>query len=147
VSGVDEDAWLRVNNAAFASHAEQGGWNADILKSRMMETWFNPEGFRIHDEDGQMAGFCWTKMHDSGTHLMGEIYVIAVDPTFIGHGFGSLLTVAGLESLAAHGATEAMLYVDCNNTAAVAMYEKLGFTPRYRERAFVGDIHEKTKAS
>lgn len=147
VPGVDEDAWLRVNNAAFASHAEQGGWNADILKSRMMEPWFNPEGFRIHDVDGNMAGFCWTKMHDSGTHLMGEIYVIAVDPTFVGHGFGSLLTIAGLESLAAHGATEAMLYVDCNNTVAVAMYEKLGFTPRYRERAFVGDIHEKTKAS
>ena len=86
---------------------------------------------------------CTTRAHTS----WGEIYVIAVDPSFVGHGFGSLLTIAGLESLAAHGATEAMLYVDCNNTAAVAMYEKLGFTPRYRERAFVGDIHEKTKAS
>jgi ribosomal protein S18 acetylase RimI-like enzyme len=34
-----------------------------------------------------------------------------------------------------------MLYVDTRNEAAVAMYRKLGFTPTYRERAFVGDIH------
>jgi ribosomal protein S18 acetylase RimI-like enzyme len=34
-----------------------------------------------------------------------------------------------------------MLYVDRDNGAAVSMYEKLGFSTRHRERAFVGDIH------
>ena len=76
VPGVDEDAWLRVNNAAFASHAEQGGWNADILKSRMMEPWFNPEGFRIHDVDGSMAGFagqkCTTQARTSWVRSMSS---------------------------------------------------------------------------
>ena len=46
--------------------------------------------------DGRLAGFCWTKVHDDEEPPLGEIYVIAVDPDFVGRGLGRALTVAGL---------------------------------------------------
>ena len=134
----DAVAWLDVNNRAFANHAEQGDWDLDTLVARTREPWFDADGFRISESDGRISGFCWTKMHPDG---IGEIYVIAADPDFAGHGLGSKLTIAGLAWLAGHGATTGMLYVDTSNDAAVAMYKKLGFTPAHRERAFVGDVH------
>ena len=134
---ADANAWLDVNNRAFATHAEQGNWDVDTLAARTREPWFDAEGFRIHEEDGRIAGFCWTKMHPGG---VGEIYVIAAHPDFGGRGLGSKLTIAGLDWLAKHGATTGMLYVDTINETAVSMYKKLGFTPAHRERAFVGDV-------
>jgi len=134
---ADAEAWLAVNNSAFSSHAEQGDWDLDTLSSRISEPWFDAEGFRIHQHDGRIAGFCWTKMHAGG---VGEIYVIATHPDFAGRGLGSKLTIAGLDWLAAHGATTGMLYVDTGNEAAVNMYKKLGFAAVHRERSFVGDV-------
>lgn len=134
----DAAAWLDVNNRAFASHAEQGDWDIETLAARTREPWFDAAGFRISEAEGRITGFCWTKMHPDG---VGEIYVIAAHPDFAGQGLGSKLTIAGLDWLAAHGATIGMLYVDTRNDAAVNMYKKLGFVPVHRERAFVGDIH------
>ena len=54
--------------------------------------------------------------------------MIAVDPPFHGRGLGKALTLAGLEHLSSLGITNSMLYVESDNTAAVATYEKLGFT-------------------
>ena len=72
--------------------------------------------------------------------MLGEIYVIAVDPDFQGLGLGNQLTLAGLASIAARGITVGMLYVDGGNTAAVTLYERLGFTIHRTDRAFTADI-------
>lgn len=136
VPGQDEQAWLAANAAAFADHAEQGAMTPGDLRARMEEDWFEPEGFLIAEaQDGSIAGFHWTKVHPAmkspttGKHqAVGEVYVVGVVPAAQGTGLGRALTVAGIEHLRSRGLTAVMLYVDADNTAAVGLYRKLGFT-------------------
>ncbi len=138
--GRDEPEWLRVNNAAFADHPEQGGWTEAMLRQRQRESWFDADGVRLHERDDRLAAFCWTKVHDDADPPMGEIYIIAVDPSLHGLGLGRAMTIAGLEHLALHGLTVAMLYVDESNGAAMALYQRLGFTTHHADHAYVGNI-------
>ncbi|MGZ4762220.1 MAG: mycothiol synthase [Ilumatobacteraceae bacterium] len=140
VVGRDESEWLRVNNAAFHDHPEQGGWTIETLRQREAEPWFDPAGFRLHERDGRLAAFCWTKVHRETSPPIGEIYVIAVDPPHHGLGLGRALTIAGLDHMASSGVTVAMLYVDGANTAALSMYERLGFSVHHADHAYVTDV-------
>lgn len=123
----DLAAWVRVNNRAFAWNPEQGHWTESNVLARMDEPWFDPDGFLIHERDGELAGFCWTKIHAGSDPALGEIYIIAVDPAHHGLGLGRALTLAGLDSLARRGITVGMLFVDADNVAAVRLYDALGF--------------------
>jgi mycothiol synthase len=138
-SGPEDDAEvLRVNNAAFAWHPEQGGWTEADIAERRGEPWFDAEGlFLAFDaESGGLLGFHWTKMHgprlggqersDPG-NVLGEVYVVGVDPAAQGRGLGATLTLVGLHHLAERGADTVMLYVEADNEAAVKTYRRLGF--------------------
>lgn len=145
VPGDDDQAWLGVNNRAFAGHGEQGGWTIDTFCQRQQEAWFDPEGFRVLDIDDRMVGFCWTKVHP-GDEPLGEIYAIAVDPEFHGRGLGAQLTLSGLDHLAEAGITTGMLYVDADNTPAVSLYDGLGFRIHSTNGAFVAEVPSNTGA-
>jgi mycothiol synthase len=141
VPGVDDDAWLAVNNAAFVADPDQGGWTPAILAGRRAEPWFDPAGFLIADDDGAIAGFCWTKVHPAEPphepRALGEIYVIGVDPGHQGLGLGRALVLAGLAYLHDERRIEVgMLYVDSINTAAVALYRALGFVTSRVDRSY-----------
>lgn len=122
--GRDEDAWLAVNAAAFATHPEQGSWVRADLAAREADPWFDPAGFLLAERDGVLLGYHWTKVHDDGT---GEVYVLGIHPDAQGLGLGAALLDAGLGHLAARGCAEVLLYVDDDNATAVRLYEKAGF--------------------
>jgi len=136
---TDDDAedFLRVNNRAFDWHPEQGGMTPDDLASRQAESWYDPTGFLLHHRGGELAGFCWTKVHRDMDPPMGEIYAIAIDPDSQGIGLGRALTLAGLTHMADTGVTRAMLYVESDNHSANAIYEVAGFRYHHTNRAYV----------
>ena len=135
---TDIDAWLEVNNRAFADHPEQGGWDAARFATRRAEPWFRAEDLRVARRDGRVVGSCWTKRSDDpGRPPIGEIHVIGVDPSAQGIGLGPAIVTEGLHHLAtACGAEIGMLYVDADNTAAVRLYERLGFRPVREDHAY-----------
>ena len=140
VRGEDEEAWLRSNNRAFAGHPEQGGWTREQLEERLSAAWVDLEGFLVADDpagDG-LLGSCWTKVHrdPEGEPVLGEIYVIGVDPAHHGQGWGRSLTVAGLEWLARRGVPVGMLYTDADNVAALSLYLSLGFSVDHVDRSY-----------
>lgn len=143
---ADEEAWVRVNNRAFAAHPDQGQESVASLRTAMAEPWFDPEGLLVAegepgvDDGGGLDGFCWTRVHpaDGDEPARGEIYVIGIDPTAGGRGLGRSLTVAGLQHLADAGTPVAMLFVESDNAPARRLYDRLGFathrTRRVRSR-------------
>ncbi|SPM34465.1 mycothiol synthase, partial [Mycobacterium rhizamassiliense] len=141
-AGTDDDAeLLRVNNAAFVTHPEQGGWTEADLAERRGEPWFDPAGLFMafgdstSDQPGKLLGFHWTKVHLDQPAL-GEVYVVGIDPAMQGRGLGKTLTAVGVDWLARRLADSAaadteptvLLYVESDNVAAVRTYQRLGFT-------------------
>jgi mycothiol synthase len=148
VVGQDEEAWLKLNARAFADHPEQGRMTRSDVDRRIAEPWFDARGL-ILIEDARdvvpvLAASHWTKVaaadeltadptihkaeHSTGRTTTGEVYVVGVDPAYQGMGLGTAVTVLGLTYLRDQGLTEAMLYVDGDNRAAVSTYARLAFT-------------------
>ena len=132
----DIDAFIAVNNRAFDWHPEQSGLNRASVEQTMNEAWFEPDGFRLYEEEGVLLGFCWTKLHQDLDPVIGEIYVIAVDPAAHGRGLGIPMTLAGLDWISDQNIDTAMLYVESDNAAANATYERIGFTLHHVDRCY-----------
>ncbi|HEX3336041.1 MAG TPA: mycothiol synthase [Jatrophihabitans sp.] len=124
VPGIDDDAWLALNAAAFAEHREQGAWTSADLQARMAEPWFDAAGFLLAERHGELLGFHWTKVH---ADRAGEVYVLGISPQAQGLGLGYALLIRGLRLLARRGCPYVLLYVDGDNPAALRLYERAGF--------------------
>lgn len=134
VAGQDEAAMVAVNKRAFAWHPEQGLLTVADVEATEKESWFDQDGFFLAvDENDRVVGFHWTKVHSDGT---GEVYVVGVDPDAQGGGLGKALTLAGLHHLRKRGISDVILYVESDNSPAVAVYTRLGFTLAYTNVAY-----------
>ena len=126
--GVDDEAWLALNNRIFAGHPENGRWTLDDLRARMAQPWFRADDVLMLEVDGGLAGFCWLKIEERVAEgRVGEVYVIGTAPEHQGRGLGRYLLGAGLARLRERDAAVAAIYVDQSNTAALALYTANGF--------------------
>lgn len=154
--GLDDDAWVATNAAAFAAHPEQGRLTLADLHERMAAPWFDPAGLLLVHAQGPrshppLAAFHWTKIEPPDTPAatpptgasppaadraprVGEVYAVAVHPAYQGRGLGPVVTRLGLAHLRSRGCEQALLYVDADNTAAVRTYRGLGFATRHVDR-------------
>jgi mycothiol synthase len=134
----DAYVWLALHNRVFATHPEQGAWDAADLQARLEQPWFNPRDLLIAEADNMvgMLGFCWVKL-PLDPRQPGEIYIVGVHPAARGRGLGNALTTAGLAHIRASGRPGAMLYVEADNLAAVTMYERFGFVRRWQHACYV----------
>jgi mycothiol synthase len=144
--GRDDDAFLEVNNAAFAGHPENGGWDRSTFARRRQLPWFDPDGLLLAWRGDEPLGFHWTKWHahDSDEvpahEPVGEVYVLGVHPRAQGMGLGRALLDIGLAHLFDRGCRLAILYVDCASEGAVRLYAKNGFETVYREVCYEREV-------
>jgi mycothiol synthase len=130
VPGQDEQEWLRVNAAAFASHPEQALIDLDDLNDRMAESWFDARGFFVATKEGSMIGFHWTKQHQD---QLGEVYVLGIAPWAARQGLGKALLLTGLRWLQQQGNSRVKLYVESDHQAAIELYLTYGFATASRD--------------
>jgi ribosomal protein S18 acetylase RimI-like enzyme len=82
--------------------------------------------------DGQLAAMAGERMRVPG---WTEVSAVCTDPAFRGQGLAARLTLAVTAAIEARG-ERAFLHVLATNTAALRVYQRLGFVPRL-EFAFV----------
>jgi ribosomal-protein-alanine N-acetyltransferase len=95
-------------------------------------------GFAVDDEHGRLIGYavCSTVADE------GEILNLAVEPHARGRGLGAALVGAMLDWLKTRGAERVFLEVRRSNEAAIAVYQRAGFTPLGTRRAYYRDPRE-----
>jgi mycothiol synthase len=126
--GIDDEAWLALNNRIFAGHPENGRWTLDDLRARMAQPWFRADDVLLLEFDGVLAGFCWLKVEDRAADgRVGEVYVIGTAPEYQGRGLGRYLLGSALRRLREREAAVAAIYVDQSNGAALGLYTANGF--------------------
>lgn len=140
---ADLPALLGVNGRAFADHPEQGTLDVAGFESRAASAWFDPDGLLVAIREGQLVGFHWTKVEGE----VGEVYVLGVDPHAQGQGIARSLLAAGLIHLQERGVAAVDLYVEAENTSALALYTGFGFAEAARDVLYVsrtpaGAVHD-----
>lgn len=139
---ADAGVWVRANASAFATHPEQGRITEADFAVICAEPWFDADDLLLLIADagaeagfdaGEAAGSTWIKTV-RGETVETELYAVGVRPEFAGRGFGRLLLEATLARMAQHTPDRVSLYVDGENSRAVELYERAGFTIDSRSR-------------
>ncbi len=140
MSETEYDAWIAQAIAAYAKDkVASGQWSeAEALKrSEEEHQELLPLGlqtlenhlFTVQDESGTSVGMLWFAVKKKFDKPIAFVFDIDIWPEFQRHGHG-VRAFKALEEQALHrGLTGIALHVFGTNTAARALYEKLGYKP------------------
>jgi GNAT superfamily N-acetyltransferase len=136
------DAVIRLSLRAWTPVFDsiQNAMDAEVYREFYLDDWRVSQQKAVEDvcaaEDtnvwvaidaGSTVGFVAVKLDSESS--MGEIYMVAVDPDFQGHGIGTTLMEFALDWMKDAGMSIAMVETGCDPGHAPARrtYEKLGF--------------------
>jgi len=107
---------------------EAVSFDVDRLSRRSFRHWIQSDSraFIVALIGGVLAGYILVIYH-AGTRL-ARLYSLATDPRFRGRGVARRLTEAGEQAASNSGRFIMRLEVGCDNIAAIALYESLGYT-------------------
>jgi mycothiol synthase len=154
--GVDEGVLIGLIREAFSGHPENAVFDAEDLAARADLPWFDPSAILIAEDvtSSKPLGVHWMKLdaarHAGKTGHAGEgasghadeVYILAVAPEAQGRGIGHLRLSAGLQPLRDRGTEMAILSVDAENQAAIALYRKAGFRFEHLDTCYSLDLRE-----
>ncbi|HOJ45836.1 MAG: GNAT family N-acetyltransferase [Bacillota bacterium] len=84
--------------------------------------------FVLEHIPGKIGGFIWCKIYDTNEYgIFGSVEQIYLIPELRGKGFGKKLMEKGEEYFAERGAQSIKLLVTISNSAAVSLYQSLGY--------------------
>ena len=127
----DEQTWADVKNTVFGSSStSEEFWNQTFLGvNKRLD--FAPEGFFFAEKDGEPVGICaGIVLHDRkkiGETFPGGIGWTGVHEDHRGVGLGRALMVSSLNYLHDRGVAVTEVGTQFYRTAAVNLYESLGF--------------------
>ena len=131
-AGRDDTAALAdLQNAAF-----DGSWGyapntPDTIAYGVFELPDDPpDRVLLLEESGRLLAYCWTHRQHAGAP--GQIGMVGTAPSAQSRGLGRAVTAAGVNHLVGIGATPIDITVDAENPPALRLYERLGFTVRWR---------------
>ncbi|MFQ5860096.1 MAG: GNAT family N-acetyltransferase [Dehalococcoidia bacterium] len=118
----------RMQNAAF-----QGSWGfcpntVEQIAYRVRMPFNRPEDVLFLTREGEVVGYCWTRVMETKRGLVGGVPMIGVAPGNRGLGLGRVVLLAGIRSLRARGVDRVTLTTDEANVAAGKLYESVGFS-------------------
>ncbi len=100
----------------------------DDLRQRIAQPWFDPLGFFVAMRDGELLGFHWTKVHRLNPTTPPSERCMPSASLRRHRASGSARRSPRPDcSTSGRMASRGLLYVDADNAAAIAVYEKLGF--------------------
>jgi mycothiol synthase len=118
----------RTQNAVFEGHWGFSSNTPEEIQARLDLVSSGPEHVLfVENAEGDIAAYIWTAIEWHDEHTGGRIWMTGVMPQFRGLGIGAAVVHAGIKHLLAEGATEVRLEVVAHNTAAVRIYENVGF--------------------
>lgn len=145
--GEEDETFVKLNNAVFERHPEQGDWTLGDFQARKRQPWFDPQDILMLEADGKLAGFCWVKVEERGSEgRIGEIYVIGTLPEFQGRGLGRYLLSEALQHLSSRDINAVAVYVDESNEAAVRLYESFDFHHHHADVCYTLPLKEDVTA-
>jgi ribosomal protein S18 acetylase RimI-like enzyme len=119
-------------------HVKAGNWLLEEAHQKSAQEFKQllPDGvasknqhlFSIEDiPSGRKIGMLWFAVNIKGTHQTAFIYDFMIDEGYRGKGYGRLALVALDKQAAAMGIESISLHVFAHNSAAIRLYEKLGY--------------------
>lgn len=134
----DVPAVIDINMAALPEH-----YSDYFFESILHEL---PEAFIVAELDGRVVGYTMCKLEFGFSNFRklgfvkkGHVVSVAVLEEHRGRGLGEALMLEGINGVALKKADEIYLEVRGSNTAAIKMYEKLGFETKSRLRSYYRD--------